>query len=91
MVTLPPEVEMKDPLLLVVEIKEEKEKKKGKFQKLYSKPCGICGAEQEVYQYDEEIDGVVYDRHFLECIECENKIELKKDHHKRNDNTKYDW
>jgi hypothetical protein len=88
---LPPEVEMPDPLLLVIEIKEEKEKKKGKFQKLYSKKCTVCDGEVEVYQYDEDIDGVIYDRHYLECIDCGCKIELKKDHHKRNDNTKYDW
>ena len=88
---LPPEQEMLDPLLVALEVKETKEKNKGKFQKSYSKPCSVCDGDQEIYQYSEDIDGVIYDRHYIECADCGNKIELKKDHHKRNDNTKYDW
>jgi uncharacterized protein with PIN domain len=62
-----------------------------KVQRRSTKPCPDCGGQLEIVNYPEEINGVIYDKEFLECLECGIKNALKKNGHKINLNTKYEW
>ena len=62
-----------------------------KIQRRIEKRCPDCGGQLEIVNYPETIDGVVYDKNFLECLDCGGRDELKKNGHKINLNTKYQW
>lgn len=62
-----------------------------KIQRRSSKPCPDCGGVLEIVNYPETIDGVIYDKEYEECEDCLYKVALKKNGHKINLNTKYDW
>lgn len=64
---------------------------KRKVQKFIRKPCGLCGGRVEIVLYSENINGVKYDEEYEECEDCQNRTKIKRNNHKVNNNTKYDW